>query len=490
MFSSWSFGRRIGAGFALVVLLALAIAVLAVRSLDTVARDYGSVQDRSELVHTTVRDLLLASSNKSRAIRSFLLTGDEADIRRAVQARTSFAEQLGAFRGFTEDPAVLAILDRVEGAEAAHQRAADGLIRMRREERDLDTLAQRLEREVEAPRMELEQSLQQLVGVVRAKLEAQREDVIEEAVRARALLTGIAAAVLIATVLLAWLLTRTLTSQVAAAVTHLQASSTQLQSSARQQATGANEQAAATTEVTTTMKELLATSRQIADSAQRVAKIADEAVTAAHGGDDAVRGAGEGLAGIQRQVDQIVAHMLELGRKSQQIGGILDIINELADQTNILAINATIESVGAGESGRRFAVVAEEIRKLADRVSGSSREIRTLVDEMRGSANTTTMATEEGSKAVSAGTRQFKDVAQAFARIAGGLGTTAEAVREIELSTRQQSTAVEQVNLAIGNVAQAAKEGESSARQTLDVAQQLATLSRELGRIIQAGSAG
>ena len=121
---------------------------------------------------------------------------------------------------------------------------------------------------------------------------------------------------------------------------------------------------------------------------------------------------------LKRQVDQIVGHMLALGKKSQQVGSVLDLINELAEQTNILAINATIESAGAGESGRRFAVVAEEIRKLADRVGGSTKEIRGLIDDIRTSTNTTVMATEDGVKSVDAGTRQFGEVTGAIRQIA------------------------------------------------------------------------
>ena len=191
------------------------------------------------------------------------------------------------------------------------------------------------------------------------------------------------------------------------------------------------------------------------------------------------------ITGIRRQVDQIVAHMLELGKKSQQIGAVLDIVSELAEQTNILAINATIEAAGAGEAGKRFAVVAEEIRKLADRVGGSTKEIRTLIDDVRSAVNTTVMATETGSKAVDAGSRQFGDVASAFKQIAGLVGTTTEAAREIELSTKQQATAVEQVNVAIANVAQASMETETSAGQTLQTASQMAALSKDLLRIIQ-----
>src|SRR2546422_228947 len=114
----------------------------------------------------------------------------------------------------------------------------------------------------------------------------------------------------------------------------------------------------------------------------------------ARAGGQTVQAAQESVGSIRRQVDLIVTHMLDLGKKSQQIGGILEIINELAEQTNILAINATIEAAGAGEAGKRFAVVADEIRKLADRVGGSTKEIRTLIEEIRAAVNSTVMATE------------------------------------------------------------------------------------------------
>lgn len=279
--------------------------------------------------------------------------------------------------------------------------------------------------------------------------------------------------------------TRSLTEQIATAVRSIQSSSTELQSAANQQASGAKEQSTTMAEINTTISELLATSRQIAESAQRVAQVTERTSATARTGDATVERGHEAIASIRRQVELIVQNMLDLGKKSQQIGSVLDILGELAEQTNILAINATIEAAGAGEAGKRFSVVADEIRKLADRVGGSTKEVRGLIDDVRSAVNLTVMTTETGSKAVEAGSKQFADVTASFKQIASQVGTANEAAKEIELSTKQQATAVEQVNVAVTNVAQGSKETAVSTAQTLQTAAQLSGLSRDLLRIVQ-----
>lgn len=285
--------------------------------------------------------------------------------------------------------------------------------------------------------------------------------------------------------IVAILLTRGLSRQIGSAVHQVQSSSTELQTAANQQASGAKESATAMNEIATTISELLATSRQIAESSRQVAHIAQETATASRTGDQVVEKTHKAIGGIRQQMDLVVSHMLDLGKKSQQIGGVLDIINELAEQTNILSINATIEAAGAGEAGKRFAVVGDEIRKLAERVSGSTKEVRALIEDIRSAVNRTVMATEGGSKAVDLGLRQFADVTQSFRQITSMVATATDAAREIELSTKQQTTAVEQVNAAIAGTAQATRETEASSTQTLQTATQLASLSRELSRIVQ-----
>jgi methyl-accepting chemotaxis protein len=176
--------------------------------------------------------------------------------------------------------------------------------------------------------------------------------------------------------LIGWYISSSMTQQIGSAAELLQSSSSELETAANQQVSGSSQQATAMNEIVTTISELFSTSRLIAENAQRVAEVARETSLTASRGDEKGQSTTQSFAGIKTQVDAVVVHVLELGKKSQQIGSITEMINELADQTNILAINATIEAAGAGEWGKRFAVVADEIRKLADRVSISSSEIR------------------------------------------------------------------------------------------------------------------
>jgi len=226
--------------------------------------------------------------------------------------------------------------------------------------------------------------------------------------------------------------------------------------------------------------------QNVARNAQSSAEAAQEALRNANSGQQAVRQTIEGMMLIRENVQETAKKIKRLGERSNEIGEIVRIIEDIADQTNLLALNAAIQSAMAGEHGRGFAVVADEIRKLADRVGGSTKEIRTLIEEIRAAVNTTVMATEGGSKAVDLGARQFVEVTSALKQITELLVTTTAAAREIELSTKQQATAVEQVNVAVSNVAKAAKETEVSSGQTLQTAGQLAGLSRELIRLIQA----
>jgi methyl-accepting chemotaxis protein len=413
------------------------------------------------------------------------LTADEAQRETVRQLRQVFFDHLAEVERLVETEEERAALRQIAQDARTQFDAGDSVVELRRSTDTLPELGAAFQERVIPLNRILRTHLAEFISLEQRNLDAAKTKASDAARTAIALVIIVAGASVVLAIILAFVLTRWLSRQIGAAVNHIRTSSSELQAAANQQTTVAKEQVASMTEISTTIKQLLATARQIAESAQSVARIADTTSTAAHNGDETVRRAQAEIGAIRKQVDAVVDHMLDLGKKSQQIGGILEIINELAEQTNILAINATIEAAGAGESGKRFSVVAEEIRRLADRVGGSTKEIRGLIEQIRSAVNAAVMATESGSKAVNAGAKQFGEVNQVFRQISDLLKSTAEAAKEIELSTKQQSTAVEQTNVAIVNVAQASREAEASSSQVLQTVAELASLSRDLGRLIE-----
>jgi methyl-accepting chemotaxis protein len=486
MMDQWTFNRRLGAGFASIMVLAVVLGVVSVFALRAVVDSKDDVITHDAPRLTALVGLKALIESKASSGRGYLLSGDERHLEEVKATRAELIAAVADLRQRARTDEVRRQLDTLSALEQEHQQALESSFALRRTATSLETVGQSFDQLVLPKRDALDKAINQLLDEKEQALKASSRASTESAQNATLLVSGIGLALLLLGTLLAIVLSRGLSRQIGTAVGHVQSSSAELQAAANQQATGAKQQATAMSEITTTISELLATSRQIAESAQRVAQIALQTSNAAGDGDATVEAAQGSIGGIRRQVDLIVSHMLELGTKSQQIGSVLEIVSELAEQTNILAINATIEAAGAGDAGRRFAVVADEIRKLADRVGSSTKEIRTLIEDVRAAVNTSVMATETGSKAVDHGSRQFSDVATAFKHIASLVVTTTEAAREIELSTKQQTTAVEQVNVAIANVAQATKETEVSSGQTLGTASQLATLSKDLKRLVQA----
>ena len=485
MIQHWTYGRKISAGFAVIVALTVVIGTISVYSLQ------GVVASKDHIITVNAQLLVDAErlngrrDEKAAGFRGFLLTGEERYLDQLRETRREIATIIERLKRNAATDEGQRQVHGIERTEAEHQNVIERVIALRRTGTSAEAVSRAFDDQVLPVRTRLNDTIDAFVAREARLLDEAKQAGTDSASSAIALVLIVTAAAVLFAALVAFVLARTLGRQIGTAVGHVQSSSTELQSAANQQATGAREQATAMNEITTTISELLATSRQIAESAQRVAHIAGQTVSSARSGESTVEQAHESIASIRRQVDLVVNHMLELGKKSQQIGAVLDIVSELAEQTNILAINATIEAAGAGEAGKRFAVVADEIRELADRVASSTKEVRTLIDDVRSAVNTTVMATETGSKAVDSGSRQFGDVAVAFKQIAGLVTATTEAAREIELSTKQQTSAVEQVNVAIANVAQTTKETEVSSGQTLETVSQLASLSKDLLRLVR-----
>ena len=264
------------------------------------------------------------------------------------------------------------------------------------------------------------------------------------------------------------------------AIVHLSSSANEMMAISVQQSSGSAQQAAAVQEVTTTSEEIAITAKQITSNAESVEKMAEATSLSCDKGTGEVSNAINGMAVLRTQVQSIAESMLKLGDNSQKIGGIVEIIDEISDQTNLLALNAAIEAAGAGEAGKRFAIVAQEVRRLAERTVEATRQIKGLIEEIQKATNTTIMVTEDGTKAVDSASQLVDKVQLSFDSIIGLVEETARSAKEITLSTQQQTSACEQMAETMTEVRDVAQQVAGSAKETERAISEIIALSEKL----------
>ncbi|HUT52421.1 MAG TPA: methyl-accepting chemotaxis protein [bacterium] len=256
-----------------------------------------------------------------------------------------------------------------------------------------------------------------------------------------------------------------------------------------QQSSGATEQAASVFEASSTSKEIAASATRIADTAEEVSSYARQTSSASDQGKVELADAIFQVKDMSEKSEELAKRMVELGAKSQKISGIIEIINEISEQTNLLALNAAIEAAGAGEAGKRFSVVAQEIRRLAGRTLESTQTVRQIIEEIQSATNTAVMVTEQSSKSSLEAQVIIDRMNQSFQNILDMVEQTLKASTEITLSTRQQTTACEQMVSTIMEVSEVASEVEKGAKETEKAMQTLRELSEELKNISRSGLA-
>ncbi len=246
-------------------------------------------------------------------------------------------------------------------------------------------------------------------------------------------------------------------------------------------ASGSSEQAASVVEITAAMEELARTASQIADNAAVQADLAQRAEESGDAGAAAVEEAVGGIDEVKKRISGIASRADALGIRSKEIYRVLDLITEIAQETHILSLNAAIEAAAAGEHGRRFSVVAEEVRRLAQRSQESVDSVRHLLDEFAGSIRATVVATEEGNREAGRVLERARAAAAAIEELRGASGDTARVAREISGATQQQNAASDEVVLTLKEVSQVVQRMADSLKTFTDTADRL----NQLGLVIQ-----
>lgn len=246
------------------------------------------------------------------------------------------------------------------------------------------------------------------------------------------------------------------------ALTELERATIEILNATGHQIQMGNEQDNVVTETTATVNEVRATVTETAERAQSVAETAQLSVDISRNGTTSVQETIEAMETIRRRVEDIADNILELSEHTQQIGEIIATVNNLADQSRMLALNASVEAARAGEEGKGFAVVAMEVRNLADQNRDATIQVREILGEIQRATNSAVMVTEEGSKGVDAGQTKVNNAGDAIKELSKAIEDAAMAAMQIAASTRQQTIGMDQLTDAMRTIKHSTTETVSS----------------------------
>ncbi len=250
------------------------------------------------------------------------------------------------------------------------------------------------------------------------------------------------------------------------------------------QSTGAHEQAVSLNLTTATTEELARSARQIAHNAEDVARLAATMSASADAGQKKSASFLGSMAQMRTQNHAIADAVVRLNKRVQQIGKVVEFINEVADKSDLLALNAELEGTKAGEVGRGFSLVAAEMRRLAESVLGSTREIGQLIHEIRDATHAAVMATEAGVKATEGGAAVADRVSRSLQAVVGLANQTAGSVRGITQATHQQQTGTDQLSAAMASLLELTRSSQEVGNAQAESSVGLAALSGQLNQVL------
>jgi methyl-accepting chemotaxis protein len=250
------------------------------------------------------------------------------------------------------------------------------------------------------------------------------------------------------------------------------------------QAATSSEMSASVAEITSTMEELSASSTQIAEHSKSVVDIANHTWENSKKGAEAMQIVMGKMGDIRSENQISLQEIVELGSKSKEISKVMEIINSVADQTKLIAFNAALEAASAGESGRRFSVVAAEIRRLADSVTDSTGEIEAKIGEIQASISRLVITSEKGAVGIADGMSATANTSDRLGELVGATSQTSSAAQQISLSTQQQKTASNQVVVALREIVTASSHTAQSINLISQISLDMTSTSSELNKIV------
>jgi len=273
--------------------------------------------------------------------------------------------------------------------------------------------------------------------------------------------------------------------QIIEGVNVLASAGSEIMASVSQLTSGAAETATSVSETTTTVEEVKQTAEVTNQKAKHVSELGQRTAEISQNGLKSIEDAVNGMNRIKEQMDSIADMVVRLSEQSQAIGEIIATVNDIAEQSNLLAVNASIEAAKAGEQGKGFAVVAQEIRSLAAQSKQATTQVRNILFDVQKAIGSAVMATEQGNKAVEEGVRLSTQAGESIEILAESVTEATNAAIQIAASSQQQLIGMDQVVSAMENIREASAQTASTTKQTERAAHDLHNLGQRLQDIVK-----
>jgi methyl-accepting chemotaxis protein len=475
--------RRIAAGFAVVLVLVVTVIVLGMIALSVSSREYRGALREHRQVQARALETRDAFQRANLDFVFFLIEGQDAWTRQmdSSAAVTSAGLAMLADSAVTERDRrlwsdAMPLLER-------GRRAAAVSIRARRDSGQAVALRLR-DAEVAPLRDSLRAAMQ--TGTDHAGLVADQFVLSarngENRMRLVLLVGGLLALGL--GIAAASILSRTISEPLRETSGVLASSAAEILASTTQQASGAAETSAALTQTVTTVDEVARTAEQASQRAQAVADLSQRAAEIGKQGRRAVDDSSSEMRAVGEHVESIASSIVALAEQAQAIGEITTTVSEIAEQTNMLSLNAAVEAARAGDQGRGFAVVAGEIRALAEQSKKATVQVRQLLGDIQRATNAAVVATEHGTRQVEAGNRQVSEAGETIRLLVEAVGQASNAATQIVASAGQQAAGMAQIREAMANIHEATHQNLASTRQAENAAQDLNAMGQRLLELV------
>ena len=465
MFKNLRLRNRILLGYLVPVFLSIMVAILVYVNAARVAKQTDLLDTKHEILEE-LDHLELSHSQIESAASGYLLVKDESYLRVFEEGEKDFKRLVESLKNIGEDSKQRAIIGKiVEKGNyfvSTHRRLVD-LVKEGKQSLAVEQVKTGAATQIF---MELDGLIGELDKIER-DIEGETKKAQGAALRLLIIVVWVGALLSsILAIIIGFWLASDIARSLNETVTAISSTSTEIAATVDQHERTASQQAASVNETTTTIDELGASSRQSAGQADSVAAMAKQALTTTEEGVKMARQASDGMGKMKEKMEGVGEQILHLSEQTGQIGKITTMVTDISGQINMLALNAAVEAVRAGEQGKGFAVIAREIRKLADQGKKSAEQANAIVTDIQKATNSAVMVTEEGTKTAQEVAEIASRTGASFASISGVVSSVYENVQQVSLNSKQQVAAIKQVVEAMSNVNAGAKETAAGISQT------------------------